>query len=240
MWSRLRSRVHSGMGPIADVVRLVALFLLVVAPPLAADKPKKSSVPNAGHIVSLMGRFSVAHGCPVGPRRIITNAHVVDPEPFDRDAPALPQRYENAETQGVFTPDWISASTDLAAGTTSNEIPYYYTVASHGPQVGEDVWWIGYSWQNRRRIFERILFTGEVSRVVAGSIVIDAETPQGSSGSCILNAAGEVYGVMAWSMKTADETESAAIGVGVWGEWAPPPPTAPDPSATTPQPTPQP
>lgn len=189
-----------------------ALFgLLCAADPVMAETP-----PDTSAIISVIGRFSMAHACPVGPDLVLTNSHVLDARPFDASAPLSWYRFSVGNQSGVFEPLVVSRSEDLGAGLTRTVLRYY-PISSRVPQVGERLWWVGYDWTSRNKMFQEKLFTGKVLRVVAGNVVIDQETPEGSSGSCILNAAGEAVAVVAWGV--GGNNQAVTVGVGLYGDW---------------------
>lgn len=191
------------------MMKLLSLSLILAAAPLYAAPP-----PTAA-IVSVIGRFGMAQACPVAADLAITNAHVVDPFPTQGNMPLVGLRWNG----GIVRPLGASSTEDLALLTpTSDLFPSWYPLATEAPAIGEELWWVGYDWRGRSRVLTRRTFRGEVVAVVAGTISLNIETPGGSSGSCVLNARGEVVAIIAWG-KDMDNSERAAFAVSVWGRW---------------------
>jgi V8-like Glu-specific endopeptidase len=183
-----------------------ALILILAAAPLP---------PPTAAIVSVIGRFGMAQACPVAANLAITNAHVVDPFPTNAGMPLMGLRWDG----GLVRPLTASSFEDLALLTPMGEpFPSWYPLAAETPAVGEELWWVGYDWGKRSRALTRRTFRGDVVAVVAGTISINAETPSGSSGSCVLNARGEVVAIIAWG-REMDNSEHAAFAISVWGRW---------------------
>lgn len=180
---------------------------------MAEDRP----APDTSKIVALSGRMSMAQACPVAPWLAISNDHVFDLRPFD-NFPLIPYRGQSDVWMGVVRGIMTSWEADIAFGVPTTDFPSWYEIATEGPQPGERLWWVGYDWRNGSRGFGRRVFSGEVTRTVAGSIFIEAEAFPGSSGSCVLNADGRVVGILT-GVATMDNANAVTVVVGIWPPW---------------------
>jgi hypothetical protein len=74
---------------------------------------------------------------------------------------------------------------------------------------------LGYRWDGEH-FFQPRIIRAKVLRVVAGHVVYEPGGQPGSSGSCVLNAQGQLVAINAFSGMDA----SSGAGVGVWeGIW---------------------
>jgi V8-like Glu-specific endopeptidase len=174
-------------------------------------------VPDTTKVIALSGRFSMAQACPVSPYLALTAGHVVDPSPFNMGVSLLPYMGQSAVWQGIIQGLRTYWTMDLAWAFPDTDFPSWYELGSE-PKAGERLWWVGYDWRNAKRGFERRLFSGEVTRSVAGTLFIDAETYPGSSGSCVLNAEGKVVGIIS-AVTGMESQEPVVMVVGVWAPW---------------------
>jgi hypothetical protein len=194
---------------------LAALLALAMASGAYPDQPK--STPDTAKIISVSGRFSLAQACPVAPDIAITAAHVVDPRPFDRSTPAFPVRGESVDGFWTLQTWRLFYVEDLALmEPVEGKFPRFYQIAEKAPLPGERLWWMGYDFSNQKRAFQRREFSSEVLAVVAGLIILKNDTPQGTSGSCVLNSKGEVVGILSFG-KDLDNKDSVTGVIGIWG-----------------------
>lgn len=175
--------------------------------------------PDTSGILRFVGRFNLAHGCPVGDV-VLTAAHVIDPRPFEPDVPLLPYRYsDGAGNAGVVAPVSTERCADLGVmAVRPGSVVRPYPRAAAEPRPGDRVWYVGYDWSGKKRAFAEKVYHAEVIRVVAGHLVLDEAGDVGSSGSCVLNQAGEVVAINTWGRQVGmgDEVEGV---VGIWGDW---------------------
>ena len=197
--------------------KLLTVILLLLATTLTAGE---QPAPNLGGILSLFGRFSFAHGCPIAADRVLTNSHVLDIRPFDREMPLFPYRFQSNTEHGQIVGIEASAREDLAWAVPTPPLSFFYPLAAVAPEIGETLYWVGYDHRNRKNGLARKSLSGKVLRVVVGHIIFDTSTPHGSSGSCVLNSRGEVVGLIAWGLYM-DNSEELAVAVGTWGDWLP-------------------
>lgn len=193
---------------------LLGCCLVPAAPVAVASEP---DAPDLSKVVAVVGQSSVAHACPIGPELLLTAAHVVQDKGLV-GAEAKAYRAENAEWAGFVDAEMASDYEDAGFLRADTRLPSWYEFALAPPKVGERLWWVGYDWRKREQAFQRRVFSGRVVTLVAGNIVFDTETPNGSSGSCVLNAAGQVVGVISWG-KSMEDTKDAAVAVGMWPPW---------------------
>jgi V8-like Glu-specific endopeptidase len=159
----------------------------------------------------------MGHACPVTINSAMTAGHVTADTLESGEQVKHYYRGESGSWEGFL--DWKLTSTYEDAGVLAREessAPFVpYELALRRPAVGEQLWWMGYDWRTGPAALDRRIFTGKVQSVRAGSIVLDVPTPQGSSGSCVLDSSGKVVGVISWGIEQADGKE-VAIAVGLF------------------------
>jgi V8-like Glu-specific endopeptidase len=172
-----------------------------------------------------MGRFGGGHACPIEPRIALTNAHVVDPRPFDESVMPFGAAYSDGVGHAGFlipirgrleTLRDLAAVEPLTAGVVFADP---FRVASEAPKPGDRVWVLGYSWKNRKSALDEDVIDAHVTRVVALHVEFYPSGEVGSSGSCVLNAAGEVVAINSGAWPTDDHSKGGHA-VGVWGALA--------------------
>src|SRR3990167_2042775 len=109
--------------------KLLTAALLLLATSLSAGE----QVPNTGNILSLFGRFTFAHGCPIAADRVLTNAHVLDLRPFDREMPLFPYRFQSDTQEGLVIGMGASVREDLAWAVPTPPLSFFYPLASNAP-----------------------------------------------------------------------------------------------------------
>src|SRR5689334_1790146 len=115
---------------------MISLLLILLA-----------SKPDLQAVLRLMGRFDGGHACPIGSRLALTNAHVVDVRPFDKEFPAYPAVYSTPWQSGYVVPtkDGLESARDLARVEPQTDyFQAWYTVSDDPPLVGDKVYFLGY------------------------------------------------------------------------------------------------
>jgi len=196
---------------------LLILSVLIVSTAIGGDKPK---APNTDGIAALYGRFAHGHACPVAADALLTGAHVADIFPTVPEFPYVPYRFQNVYDAGRMVPVNVSVAEDIAVYRPLEPLHFWYEIASAAPQPGEHVWFVGYSWRDTKRAFERVVIDAEVTRVIAGALIYKPSGENGSSGSCVLNSAGLVVAINEGAV-FLDNRTTVGVAVGVWGAWAP-------------------
>jgi hypothetical protein len=177
--------------------------------------------------VALAGRFTVAgRACPVGQRVALTNAHVIDERPFESSVPAYPMRWSDADgNTGRVAPHQrgLSRIEDLAYLVADRPFARWYRIATETPKPGDEVTLTTPRWGGRGRVLETEAIVTRVARVVAGHLELREGGRPGSSGGCVLNAAGELVAInMAMLPVDGNMLRPAGWAVGVWGDWLAP------------------
>lgn len=156
------------------------------------------SVPDLTGIMRVTGRFTLASACPVGPRRVVTSAHVIDPLPFDPNAKLSPVKFQHGNRIGILMPINVERHRDIGEMELMEgepDLDMWYEIADTYPQAGDTIWLSGWDWRSKRDAFANRTFTAKVLRVVAGVIIFDPAGEPGTSGSCVLNSDGKVVGI---------------------------------------------
>lgn len=190
------------------------LFTVACAVNQKPETPELSD-PDTSAAVPVYGRHGIAHACAIGPHELLTSAHVVDHQPFNKSFPLFPviSSYGHLESYRSLDIE------DLAFMRSETVLPHYAKLATEEPQPGERVWIVGYDWRTAKNASGKRIWKGRILRVVAGHLVTDFPADYGTSGSCVFNQAGEVLGVVRSLFKTGEIQESYTntAAVGVWG-----------------------
>lgn len=197
---------------------LVRQFLLATALTiLALSVNAEDYRPDTSRVLRLVGRWSVAHACPVWPDTILTAAHVIEARPLDLSVP-IPYRYQDYSGHwGVVVPTKAERCSDLGFMSVKGTELGWYVRSDKEPQAGEKVWLVGYDWSSKGKAFTEKLVEAKVVRVIAGHLLLDKSGEPGSSGSCVFNGRNEVVAINAAGLPIGGS--EAGWVVGVWGEW---------------------
>lgn len=179
--------------------------------------------PDMSAMLKLGTRFGAAHGCPISPTLALTSAHVVDPMPFD-PVPMFGTVATTETGRAEIVPVKTFPGRDLAL--LYGQFDRTFPIAAEASELGQSVYALGYNYANRDRAFEAKINKMEVVRRVGGRLFLKGDDPRhGSSGGCVLNAAGEVVAIIEGHM-VMDNSDKVTLAVEVWGEtfeWVPPP-----------------
>lgn len=174
------------------------------------------------YVLRLIGRHASAHACAVGPRLALTSGHVIDPRPFDRDVPLTPYGWSDGLTgSGWLSPLSVEIARDLGRMEPlkkDDTFPHVLPVAQVAPQPGARVWFLGYKFNSPKDVMSEERIESHVTRIVANHVFYAPSGHPGSSGSCVLNDAGEVVGIVEGGFGTEDKDAEGGFAVGVWGD----------------------
>lgn len=238
------------MKPRSPAERLALILLATMAMFVGSCPASWAAPPSAAEIellqgsLRLIGRFSAAHACPIEPRIALTNGHVVDPRPFDATVPLVPYAWSDGtgasgflaplrKPDGTVRKDAVEHGRDLARVepmAAGDVFPHPLRVARLAPVAGDRVRILGYDWSNRKSAMADDVIEARVTRVVALHVIFGPAGQPGSSGSCMVNDAGEVVAInegayetdasasplMRW-FRTHAASNEAGLAVGVWG-----------------------
>jgi trypsin-like peptidase len=203
------------------LIVLATLSLWCASSPASwAGQPSPAEVALLRGSLRLVGRFASGHACPVEPRMALTNGHVVDMRPFDDSVRPFPYAWSDGTgASGFLVPAELERGRDLARVQPLNArdvFPHPFRVAAEAPKPGDRVWLLDYDWRNRKSAMADDVIEARVTRVVALHVMFIPSGLPGSSGSCLLNDAGEVVAINEGGYDT-DAHEVAGLAVGVWG-----------------------
>lgn len=204
------------------MIQLWPLFILLMLANCALNPSPKTaneevSAPNMDGVAQLFGRFGTAQGCPISDTILFTNAHVADVFPDSMSFPLLSYEFStDAGQDGKVIPILAAKSRDLAAmEIEEGTFAVYYHRAAAPPQIGERVWFRGYDFRSKKAAYAPRVFSATVTRIVGHHIIMSEAGTPGSSGSCVMNAAGEVVGINSWG-KGVGMTGEVGVAVGLW------------------------
>jgi len=164
----------------------------------------------------MIGRFGMAHACPVS-GMILTAAHVAESHTYT-GVVQKSYAYTIGGRGGYISPISSSAFRDLAGmRVQSGDIPPMNTLAETAAAQGDTVYWREWDLQNRVGRLE--LRKGEVSEPPeAGHFAFLPSPTPGASGGCVFNEAGDVVGILVWSVGI---TKHVGFAVDITGDWSP-------------------
>lgn len=229
----------------ALLVTCVLIVMALLFTGCATVKPVTLTVPEVepgrerataalyGASLRLIGRFNTAHACAISPRVALTNGHVLDPRPFEASVPLVPYAWSDGtgasgflaplrDSEGHVLESAVERARDLARVEpliATDVFPHPLHVAQQAPVAGDRIWFLGYDWKNRKSAMAEDVIEARVTRIVALHVIFAPSGQPGSSGSCVVNEAGEVVGINEGGYETDDKGE-AGLAVGVWGELA--------------------
>lgn len=173
------------------------------------------AAPDLSGVLRLSNGNNLAHACPISMDKALTNRHVTsagnqwiwgvgDAEQF----------------RGIAETGEASNFRDLGSvhPVTAQRFPQWYPVAKTAPKAGDRIYFVGYDWRKGNDGFSPRTFEAKVLRIFNGQLVFKSAGAPGSSGSCILNEAGETVAINQGGKEMEDKQEDG-IGVGVWGDW---------------------
>lgn len=201
----------------------VAAFAIFALSCCASSQPRQTSgdvsagpfVPDLTGVLRIVGngpngQMFTAHACPLGSGIALTNTHVTSAGALQWDA---------AGASGPL--DIVTLSDryrDLAAvRPLYGSFPRTYQVAKDPPEVGERLWFVGYDYRKPKDAYKPRVFVVEVVNVFAGIVLYSPTGLRGSSGSCVLNARGEVVAINRGG-GDLDDGNVIGMGIGVWGD----------------------
>jgi trypsin-like peptidase len=178
---------------------VVVMGLLVVGQALFGEElPPPVPIEVGSIALSTHGGFG--HACPISAGLALTARHVIDPRPFDPETPLQPGRWNDEDGhEGIFLPLNVARDRDL--GLITGEFPHWYEIAKAPPKRGERLRIVGFEWQKKGRFLAPKVWTVEYLRQTGGMLIVSENPDSGSSGSCVLNEAGEVVGIEVWGFE---------------------------------------
>ncbi len=174
------------------------------------------------HTIVLKNRWSMGHACNVN-GYTLTSAHLVDPrEAGTTDPlPSMSFRYEIPGVRGgrarsVAVVD--NGDIDVAVMQLSGPPPEYGELGP-APKEGDRIRWVEYDWRKNEDYMAPRGREAKVSRIRAGTIILDAAVTPGGSGGCAYNDAGQIVGLITWYSEGEDDEEGVGGVLGIFGGW---------------------
>lgn len=173
---------------------------------------------NLSSTLHLIGTRTSATACPVGPHIALTARHVIEPE----EPPFTLRSYRFSTDDfvaGVAQGREIFNEVDLGIMTTEETLrPYSF--AAEAPEPGDMLYLLGYDWRKEKSAWASRYWVSEVIRTQAGHILFTDPAEPGTSGSCVMNASGEVVGIYLGA-KQMHDLKLVGLAAAVYGKWKP-------------------
>lgn len=170
-------------------------------------------------VVRIATKGGIAHGCPVGPRDLLTAGHVM--MRYGHAGPeAIPATWSDTSGHsGSLTMLYFDARRDLVLAE-STDVPFarWFALASTPPAIGTRAHAVGYDFDNPS-LSQRTVSV-RVTGLLGGDVLFERSAGPGSSGSCWINEAGEVIAIHHGNFPRGQKKETAS-GSGVWPPWYP-------------------
>lgn len=177
----------------------------------SAEAPRQAY--DAGRVLQVWGRGSLAHACPVSADTAYTADHVAvvrDENGFGSVFPLMwGDQYGNA---GTLRFNWSDRRRDLSyINAIDGPFNGWFRISRRLPEVGESVVIVGYDFD--KGTDDRVV-KAKVTAVVAGHMTYSTSPGSGSSGSCVLlESSGEIVGV------NSAMVNGKGLGVLIAGGW---------------------
>lgn len=172
--------------------------------------------PDTSAILLLDARLSFAEACPISEHFALTAAHVIDPDPLDKDSLLVGSRFVSGNNNiGVVFPVGVSLFSDLGLLYSAQPFREVYRVSASPPAKGDEITYVYREFDSKKKFFERKTKTVKVHEVQGGTIISDDQLELGSSGSCVLNKDNEIVGIVAKVWLSMDR----GFIIGIWGDW---------------------
>lgn len=153
--------------------------------------------------LALSTASGAGHACPVN-GEVITAAHVLWDETTRK---YLGATYTFGTSEGYAIADAFFPYKDLARLQISGQVRY---LPSGNPQAGDEVFWFEYDFRTQENAFRAHRRMAIILRVVAGLVIFDQEPVSGASGTCLINARGQVVGIVSSAFETQDGKSAGA------------------------------
>lgn len=154
--------------------------------------------------------------CPISPTQAWTAQHVTTERTVLGDDKSLPMIFAAPDgQQGTVEQVYYDKRRDLAlVEAVMGTFPVYYKLATEAPKKGDRVTLVGLDDDYLpKRAVQRI------RSLPAGSLVYDGSPGPGSSGSCVLNEAGELIGINE-SARSRGDNWFRGMGWALYGPWS--------------------
>jgi len=180
-----------------------------------SDAAIVESLPPPTLSMSLIGRYGLAHACPVD-GLVVTAAHVAIGTTHDSLEIARGYVYQQGERQGHAGGYAPLASRDLAQLLIDGDTaPLMARRAHSAPAIGDEVVWQQYNLTDHPMRIE--VKRGEITELAAGHVAFEPAPQAGASGGCLFDSTGDVVGVIVWTIGfSINESGVAALLAGAW------------------------
>lgn len=209
---------------VAGVV-LVVGWLVMVGCGAMLDRidPTVPDPPDTSKVLPVSSKQSQGQICPVMSTRAWTAEHVSTRAEVLGGRVPVPLITEVAGKPATVMQYAQDARRDLAWVVLEEGIEFeeWYEISEDMPEEGDRVWLVGFDFEDG---LKAEVVKAKVLNVRAGRIYYDASPGPGSSGSCVLNQAGEVVGIhtsiyVLWKGHEQHTTGSGYVIVGEWGKF---------------------
>lgn len=186
---------------------------------LASNSSKEESFDPTAFVVGVSGKGGLGHACPISPTLALTAGHVVYKEintSLGIEEKVIFVVWESKDGEhGRLSPRGTWSNRDLAMVVTDIPFPGFYVPSPNRPKVGDAVYLVGY---DHKRRLERRVVRAKITSLYAGLIIYDDTPGPGSSGSCVVNEAGQLLGVN-FAGGEDEHGRRTGIATSVYGTW---------------------